>query len=86
MVHRIRPRHGKVLTGHAILLTIAEEAARRDFTRIEIGAGQDSYKSRIANASHPVAGGAVWVIPGERAARGLYRRLYQERKVPLREP
>jgi CelD/BcsL family acetyltransferase involved in cellulose biosynthesis len=58
---------------HALLAT-AEEAARRHFTRVELGPGQDSYKSRITNGSYPVAGGAVWVIPGERAVRGLYRR------------
>jgi CelD/BcsL family acetyltransferase involved in cellulose biosynthesis len=71
----------KFSPGTAILLTTAEEAARRDFTRIEMGAGQDAYKSRIANASDPVAGGAVWVIPGERAARGLIRQYYVERKM-----
>jgi CelD/BcsL family acetyltransferase involved in cellulose biosynthesis len=67
--------------GTLAMLAIAEEAARRDITRIDLGGGQDSYKSRMTNASYAIAGGAVWVIPGERAARGLYRRLYQERKV-----
>jgi CelD/BcsL family acetyltransferase involved in cellulose biosynthesis len=56
------------------LIATLEEAARRHITRIDMGAGQDSYKSRLTNASYPVAGGAVWVIPGERAARALYRR------------
>ena len=36
--------------------------------------GPSEAKSRVTNASYPVAGGAVWVIPGERAARGLYWR------------
>jgi CelD/BcsL family acetyltransferase involved in cellulose biosynthesis len=67
--------------GTLAMLATAEEAARRDITRIDLGGGQDSYKSRMTNASYAIAGGAVWVIPGERAARGLYRRLYQERRV-----
>jgi CelD/BcsL family acetyltransferase involved in cellulose biosynthesis len=67
--------------GTLAMLATAEEAARRDITRIDLGGGQDSYKSRMTNASYAIAGGAVWVIPGERAARGLYRRLYQERKM-----
>ena len=71
----------KFSPGKLAMLATAEEAARRDITRFELGAGQDSYKSRIANASYAVAGGAVWVIPGERAARGLYRRLHLEREV-----
>jgi CelD/BcsL family acetyltransferase involved in cellulose biosynthesis len=65
---------GKFSPGKLAMLAIAEEAARRGITRFELGAGQDSYKSRVTNASYPVAGGAVWAIPGERAVRGLYRR------------
>jgi len=71
----------KFSPGKLAMLATAEEAARRDITRFELGASQDSYKSRVTNASYAVAGGAVWVIPGERAARGLYRRLHLERKV-----
>jgi CelD/BcsL family acetyltransferase involved in cellulose biosynthesis len=71
----------KLSPGTLSMLATAEEAARRDITRVDLGAGRDSYKSRVTNASYKVAGGAVWVIPGERAARGLYRRLYHERKV-----
>jgi CelD/BcsL family acetyltransferase involved in cellulose biosynthesis len=75
------PEMKKFSPGKLILLATAEEAARRGITRFELGAGQDSYKSRLSNGSYPVAGGAVWVIPGERSVRGLYRRLYLERKV-----
>ena len=64
----------KFSPGKLVLLATAEEAARRHITRFELGAGQDPYKSRVTNGSYPVAGGAVWAIPGERAARGLYRR------------
>jgi CelD/BcsL family acetyltransferase involved in cellulose biosynthesis len=71
----------KFSPGKLAMLALAEEAARRDITRYELGASHDSYKSRVTNASYTVAGGAVWAIPGERAARGLYRRLYRERKT-----
>jgi CelD/BcsL family acetyltransferase involved in cellulose biosynthesis len=64
----------KYSPGTTVMIATLEEAERRHITRIDMGAGQDSYKARVANASYPVAGGAVWVIPGERAARRLYRR------------
>lgn len=75
------PEMKKFSPGTLTLLATAEEAARRDITRFELGAGQDTYKSRVSNGSYPVAGGAVWVIPGERTARGLVRRFYVDRKV-----
>jgi CelD/BcsL family acetyltransferase involved in cellulose biosynthesis len=65
----------KFSPGTLALLATAEEAERRDITRIDMGAGQDGYKLRLANASYPVAGGAVWAVPGEHAARRIYRRL-----------
>jgi CelD/BcsL family acetyltransferase involved in cellulose biosynthesis len=68
----------KFSPGTLALLATAEEAERRDITRIDMGAGRDSYKLRLANASYPVAGGAIWAIPGERAARGMYRRLTRQ--------
>jgi CelD/BcsL family acetyltransferase involved in cellulose biosynthesis len=64
----------KYSPGTTVMIATLEEAERRHITRIDMGPGQDSYKSRVTNASYPVAGGAVWAIPGERAARGLYRR------------
>jgi CelD/BcsL family acetyltransferase involved in cellulose biosynthesis len=64
----------KFSPGTIVVLATAEEAASRNISRIDMGAGQDSYKFRLANDSYPVAGGAVWVTPGERAARALYRR------------
>lgn len=60
--------------GTILMLATAEEAARRGIGRIDMGAGQDSYKFRLANDSYPVAGGAIWAIPGEGAAREIYRR------------
>jgi len=65
----------KFSPGTLALLATAEEAERRDITRIDMGAGQDGYKMRMANASYPVAGGAVWAFAGERVARGAFRRL-----------
>ena len=54
----------KFSPGKLAMLATAKAAARRDIMRFELGAGQDSYKSRVTNASYPVAGGAIWVIPG----------------------
>ena len=56
---------------------LAEEAARRGITRLDLGYGQDQYKFGLANASYPVVGGAVWASRSERAARGIYRRLHR---------
>lgn len=72
----------KFSPGTLALLMTAEEAERRNITRIDMGAGQDSHKLRLANASYPVAGGAVWAIPGEHAARRIYRRLRPAGETP----
>jgi CelD/BcsL family acetyltransferase involved in cellulose biosynthesis len=60
--------------GTMLTLALAEEAAARGIARFELGPGQDSYKSRFANQSYPIAGGAVWASRAEAAARILYRR------------
>lgn len=74
------PEMGMFSPGKLALLATAEEAARRDIKRFELGAGQDSYKSRVANASYAAAGGVVWGIPGERTARRIYRRIFLDRE------
>ena len=74
------PEMKKFSPGTLLILATAEEAARRGFERLELGPGEDAYKSRLSNGSYPVAGGAVWAIPGERAARGVVRRFYVDRK------
>jgi CelD/BcsL family acetyltransferase involved in cellulose biosynthesis len=56
---------------------LAEEAARRGITRLDLGYGQDEYKIGLANASYPVIGGAVWASRCEQAARSVYRRLHR---------
>jgi CelD/BcsL family acetyltransferase involved in cellulose biosynthesis len=66
----------KFSPGTLALLATAAEAERRDITRIDMGAGQDGYKLRLANASYPAAGGAIWAVPGEDTARRMYRQLY----------
>jgi CelD/BcsL family acetyltransferase involved in cellulose biosynthesis len=68
--------------GTIALLATAEEAARRDITRIDMGAGQDEYKARLSNASYPVAGGVVWAAGWEQAARRTYRRYRGRRGGP----
>jgi hypothetical protein len=54
---------------------IAEEAACRGITRLDLGYGQDECKFGLANASYAVAGGAVWAGRWEQAARRVYRKL-----------
>lgn len=61
--------------GMIMILAMAEEAARRGVSRIDMGPGQFDYKFRLATGSYPVAGGAVWASRVEDAGRGLYRRL-----------
>ena len=75
------PAMAKFSPGTMIVFETAREAAQRGVRQMELGPGQDSYKTRLSNGSYPVAGGAVWAIPGERTARELYRRFYLERKA-----
>ncbi len=44
-----------------------------------------TFKNRLTSASSPVAEDTVWVIPGERAVRGLYRR-WREGKTRAGSP
>jgi CelD/BcsL family acetyltransferase involved in cellulose biosynthesis len=62
--------------GRMMWQPLAEEAACRGITRLDLGYGQDDYKFGLANASYTVAGGAVWASRWEQAARGIYRRLH----------
>ncbi len=68
---------GRYSPGRMMWQPLAEEAALRDITRLDLGYGQDQYKFGLANASYLVAGGAVWASRCERAARGAYRRLHE---------
>jgi CelD/BcsL family acetyltransferase involved in cellulose biosynthesis len=61
--------------GRMMWQPLAEKAACRGITRLDLGYGQDQYKFGLANASYVVAGGAVWASRCEQAARSGYRRL-----------
>lgn len=61
--------------GRMMWQPLAEQAASQGITRLDLGYGQDQYKFGLANASYPVAGGAVWASRCEQAARSVYRRL-----------
>ena len=69
------PDFARFSPGMIMWLAVAEEAARQGVTRIDFGYGEDSYKSRLANASYAVSGGAVWSSRVEATGRAIYRRL-----------
>jgi CelD/BcsL family acetyltransferase involved in cellulose biosynthesis len=69
------PQLSRFSPGTMLTFAIAEEAAARGISALDLGPGQDSYKLRLANASHPVAGGAVWATGIEAIVRRLYRML-----------
>jgi CelD/BcsL family acetyltransferase involved in cellulose biosynthesis len=69
------PELGRFSPGILMYLALAEEAASRGITLIDLCSGQDLYKFHLANDSYPVAAGAVWVSRAEAAGRQLYRRL-----------
>jgi CelD/BcsL family acetyltransferase involved in cellulose biosynthesis len=66
---------GRYSPGTMMWQPIAEQAACRGITRLDLGYGQDEYKFGLANASYAVAGGAVWASRWEQAARHVYREL-----------
>ena len=61
--------------GTMMFLALAEEAASRGITRIDLGYGQEHYKFRLGTPSYTVAGGAVWATHAEAVGRACYRRL-----------
>jgi CelD/BcsL family acetyltransferase involved in cellulose biosynthesis len=61
--------------GTMLWLPLAKAARERGISQIDLGAGQDPYKSDLANDSYMVAGGAVWVSRAEAVGRNVYRRL-----------
>jgi CelD/BcsL family acetyltransferase involved in cellulose biosynthesis len=63
--------------GRMMWQPLAEQAASRGITRLDLGYGQDPYKFGLANASYLVAGGAVWASRCEQAVRSVYRRLHE---------
>jgi CelD/BcsL family acetyltransferase involved in cellulose biosynthesis len=77
------PELSRFSPGTMLTFAIAAEAAARGISTLDLGPGQDSYKLRLANAAHPVAGGAVWATGIEAALRQLYRML---RRRSVRAP
>jgi len=61
-------------------LALAEEAASRGITRIDLGHGQDRHKFQRGTPSYSVAGGAVWATHAEAVGRTFYRRLPYDRQ------
>jgi CelD/BcsL family acetyltransferase involved in cellulose biosynthesis len=61
--------------GMMLWLPLAKAAEERGISRIDLGAGQDTYKFELSNDSYIVAGGAVWVRKAEAACRKIFRRL-----------
>jgi CelD/BcsL family acetyltransferase involved in cellulose biosynthesis len=53
------PTHAKLAPGRILLLEMIRAAAAAGVSRIELGAGDEGYKSRFANSSVPVAAGFV---------------------------
>jgi len=66
--------------GTIMWLSLAEHAGNQGVTRIDLGAGQDPYKFKLANASYGVGGGAVWASRAETLIRAAYRRIIQRSK------
>jgi CelD/BcsL family acetyltransferase involved in cellulose biosynthesis len=75
------PNFARFSPGTILFLALIEEAAKRGFTWIDLGYGQDHYKQHLANDSYPIAGGAVWASRVEGASRAIYRRLIYERRM-----
>jgi CelD/BcsL family acetyltransferase involved in cellulose biosynthesis len=69
------PALSRFSAGTMLWLPLAKAAQERGISQIDLGAGQDAYKSGLANDSYMVAGGAVWVSRAEAVGRNIYRRL-----------
>ena len=74
------PEVARFSPGTMMFFAIAEEAAAQAINRFDLGYGQDSYKSRLANRYYPVVSGVVWASRMERYARLTYRRLWHDRR------
>jgi CelD/BcsL family acetyltransferase involved in cellulose biosynthesis len=69
------PALNRFAPGMMVWLPLAQAAGERGVKRIDLGAGQDTYKFELSNDSYMVAGGAVWIYRAEAAARKGFRRL-----------
>lgn len=67
--HVFDPDESKHSPGMVMLYRLAREAAENGITRIDLGRGEESYKSRFANGSIAIAEGAVETKPIARLLR-----------------
>lgn len=65
--------------GLLLLLSTAEESAKRSVSRIDLGYGNEPYKARLANEHYKVATGVIWGYRAEHTVRKAYRTLYYDR-------
>jgi CelD/BcsL family acetyltransferase involved in cellulose biosynthesis len=73
------PELSRFAPGQMLWHPLATAAEERGISQIDLGPGQEPYKSELANDSYLVAGGAVWVSGAEAAGRQVYRRLVYPR-------
>jgi CelD/BcsL family acetyltransferase involved in cellulose biosynthesis len=69
------PAFSRFAPGKMLWVPLAKAAEERGMSRIDLGAGQDTYKFELSNDSYIVAGGAVWGSKAEAAGRKIFRRL-----------
>jgi CelD/BcsL family acetyltransferase involved in cellulose biosynthesis len=75
---------GRFSPGIVLLLDTIEAAAEQRVSQIDLGYGQDSWKSSLASDSYEVSGGGVWSNRAEELGRRLYRTaIYDSR--PMRD-
>lgn len=81
------PELSKYSPGLGLILLLAEQAAERGITRLDLGKGEEEYKQSFASASTPVAEGVVSGGKLSRALRSTWRATRAWVKAsPLREP
>jgi CelD/BcsL family acetyltransferase involved in cellulose biosynthesis len=69
------PELSRFAPGMMLWQPLAKAAQEHGVSRIDLGAGQDTYKFELSNDSYPVAGGAVWRSGAEAVGRKAVRRL-----------
>jgi CelD/BcsL family acetyltransferase involved in cellulose biosynthesis len=81
------PQLSKYSPGLGLILLLAEQAAERGMTKLDLGKGDEEYKQSFASASTPVAEGIVAAGSFSRALRSSWQATREWVKAsPLREP
>lgn len=70
--HTYDPRESSLSVGMVMLCRLSEEAAAAGITRIDLGRGDESYKSRFASGSLPLSEGAAEIGLMPRLARKAF--------------